>query len=153
MTTIRPFETGDAAAVAGIIARCLREVNSRDYPPDIIDRMCAHFTPEVVAGLAGRRQMFVATATDLAPGGVTGTISREGNRVHTMFVLPDAAGRGVGRLLLRHVEALAAADGHDVMETSASITAHGFYQRLGYHDVRSVDTDFGLNLIMRRPLR
>ena len=151
MTTIRPFETEDAAVVAGIIDRCLREVNSRDYPPDVIDRLCAHFTPEVVAALAGRRQMFVATAAD--PGGIVGTISREGNRVHTMFVRPDAAGSGVGRLLLRHVEALAAADGHDVMETSASITAHGFYRRLGYHDVRSVDTDFGLNLILRRPLR
>ncbi|MEV0134266.1 GNAT family N-acetyltransferase [Dactylosporangium sp. NPDC050688] len=149
--TIRRFEAEDATAIAGIIARCLREVNSRDYPPDIIDRMRAHFTPEVVAALAGRRQMFVATDADR--GGITGTISRDGNRVHTMFVRPDVAGRGVGRLLLRHVEALAAADGYDVMETSASITAHGFYQRLGYHDVRSVDTDFGLNLILRRPLR
>lgn len=149
MTTIRPFETDDAAAVAGLIARCLREVNSHDYPPEVIDRMCAHFTPEVVTELAGERQMFVAAAD----GGVIGTISRDGNSVHTMFVRPDAAGRGIGRLLLRHVEALAAADGHDVMETGASITAHGFYQRLGYHDVRRVDTDFGLNLIMHRPLR
>ncbi|MDG6103828.1 GNAT family N-acetyltransferase [Dactylosporangium aurantiacum] len=149
MPTIRPFGTGDADVVAGIIVRCLREVNSRDYPPDIIDRMCAHFTPGTVEELAGTRQMFVA----VVDGEVVGTISRDGNRVYTMFVRPDAAGRGIGRLLLRHVEALAAADGHDVMETGASITGHGFYQRLGYHDVYRVDTDFGLNYILRRALR
>jgi GNAT superfamily N-acetyltransferase len=147
MTTIRRFAAADAPAVAGLIARCLREVNSRDYPADIIDRMCAHFDAARVAELAAQRQMFVAEAD-----GVVGTISRDGNKVHTMFVQPDAAGRGIGRLLLRHIEALAAADGHDFMETSSSITAHGFYQRLGYVDVRSTETAFGLNLILRRPL-
>ena len=38
------------------------------------------------------------------------------------------------------------------METGASITAHEFYLRLGYVDVRSSDTDFGFNFILRKPL-
>jgi hypothetical protein len=48
---------------------------------------------------------------------------------------------------------LAAGDGYDYLETGASMTAHGFYQRLGYVDVRTIETDFGVNHILRKPLR
>ncbi|MEV4515428.1 GNAT family N-acetyltransferase [Dactylosporangium sp. NPDC049525] len=159
MTTVRRFEAGDAPAVAGLIGRCLREVNSRDYPAEIIERMCAHFDPDRIAALAGQREMFVADAVGTAEagrvagtGGVAGTVSRDGNKVYTMFVRPDLAGRGIGRLLMRHIESLAAAEGHGFMETGASISAHRFYQRLGYVDVRTSETEFGLNFILRRPL-
>ena len=178
MTTIRAFDDADAPAVAALIHRCLREVNSRDYPPEIIERMCSHFTEQRIRELATQRHMFVAelqspvgrspgapAPTAARPGlagsaavgvaeaaGIAGTVSRDGNKVYTMFVHPDAAGRGIGRLLMRHIEALAALDGYDHMETGASITAHDFYHRLGYVDVRTSETDFGFNYILRRPL-
>ncbi|MFB9318055.1 GNAT family N-acetyltransferase [Cryptosporangium minutisporangium] len=98
-------------------------------------------------GLAAERQMFVAVEDD-----VLGTVSRDGNKVFTMFIHPRAAGQGVGRRLMRHIEALAATDGYDHMETGASITGHGFYHRLGYVDVRTSETEFGLNYILRKPL-
>ncbi len=147
MTTIRRFAPGDAATVAALIHRCLREVNSRDYCADIIDRMCAHFDADRLTTLAAQREMFVAERD-----GIVGTVSRDGNKVYTMFIRPDTAGHGIGRLLMRHIESLAAAEGFPFMEAGASITAHGFYQRLGYVDVRTSDTDFGLNFILRRPL-
>ena len=147
MTTIRRFDNADARAVAGLIERCLREVNSRDYPSEVIERMCDHFTAARVQELATQRQMLVAEAS-----GIVGTVSRDGNKVYTMFVHPRAAGRGIGRLLMRHIEALAVIDGYDHMETSSSITAHDFYRRLGYLDVRSIETPFGLNHILRRNL-
>ncbi|WP_436531828.1 GNAT family N-acetyltransferase [Actinoplanes sp. HUAS TT8] len=148
MVDIRSFRTDDAAAVSGIVGRCLREINSRDYPAEIITRMCAHFTPERIEQLAGERQMVVAVEADT----VVGTVSRDGNKVFTMFVEPAMIGRGVGRRLMNHIEALAAADGHDHMETGASITAHEFYLRLGYADVRTSETEFGFNYILRKPL-
>lgn len=147
--TIRRFTDGDAEAVADLIQVCLRTVNSRDYPPEIIDRMCAHHVPSRIVELAAQRQMFVA---ETAADGIAGTVSRDGNKVHTMFVRPGLAGHGIGRRLMRHIEGLAAAEGHDHMEAGASITAHGFYQRLGYLDVRTTETAFGINLIMRLPL-
>ncbi|WP_285557615.1 GNAT family N-acetyltransferase [Actinoplanes regularis] len=131
-----------------IITSCLREVNSRDYPDETITLMCEHFTVERIEQLAFERQMFVA----VEDGAVVGTVSRDGNKVFTMFVQPRTIGRGVGRRLMRHVEMLASAEGHDFMETGASITGHGFYQRLGYIDVRTSETDFGLNYILRKPL-
>ena len=147
MTAVRKFEAADAPVVAGLIGRCLREVNSRDYSAEIIERMCAHFDAGRIAELATQREMFVAESD-----GVVGTVSRDGNKVYTMFVRPDVAGQGVGRILMRHIEALAAAEGHGFMETGASITAHEFYRRLGYVDVRTSETEFGFNFILLRPL-
>jgi GNAT superfamily N-acetyltransferase len=147
VATIRRLRDADAPTVAGIIEHCLREVNSRDYPAEIIERMCAHFTADRIRELARQREVFVAELD-----GVVGTVSRDGNKVYTMFVHPRSAGRGIGRALMRHIEALAAGEGHDHMETGASITAHDFYRRLGYVDVRSSDTDFGPNYILRRDI-
>ncbi|MEU7676695.1 GNAT family N-acetyltransferase [Micromonospora taraxaci] len=147
MATIRPFDSADAPAVAALIERCLREVNSRDYPSEVIERMCDHFTEQRITELAIERQMVVAE-----DDGIVGTVSRDGNKVYTMFVHPRVARRGIGRLLMRHVEVLAAIDGYDYMETGASITGHDFYRRLGYIDVRSTETEFGLNYILRRSL-
>lgn len=146
--TVRAFGAADAPEVAAIIGRCLREVNSRDYPADVIDRMCAHFTPDRLIELAAARSSYVAVRGDT----VAGTVSRDGNLVYTMFVDPDLAGHGIGRLLMTHIETLAAADGFAFMETGASITAHDFYRRLGYTDIRSSETGFGLNYILRKPL-
>lgn len=149
MVEIRSLRAGDSAAVSDVIGQCLREVNSRDYPGEIISRMCEYFSPARIEQLAEERQTFVAVEDEA----VVGTVSLDGNKVFTMFVRPRMIGRGVGRRLMQHIEALAAGDGHDFMETGASITAHAFYQRLGYVDVRTSETEFGFNYILRKPLR
>jgi GNAT superfamily N-acetyltransferase len=148
MVEIRLFQASDSAAVSDVIVRCLHEVNSRDYSEAIIARMSAHFSAKRIKQLAEERQMFVA----VDEGAVVGTVSRDGNKVFTMFVQPRMIGHGVGRRLMHHIEALAAEDGYDYMETGASITAHGFYQRLGYVDVRTSETEFGFNYVLRKPL-
>lgn len=144
---IRAFRSEDGSALAAIVQRCLREVNSRDYPAAVIDKMCAHFTAERFVELAESRSIYVAD-----DGQIVGTVSRDGNKVFTMFIDPDAHSQGIGRSLMEHIETLAASDGFDYMETGASITAHGFYLRLGYTDVRTSETDFGFNYILRKPL-
>ncbi|MEU7842353.1 GNAT family N-acetyltransferase [Micromonospora sp. NPDC049114] len=146
--TVRQFRPEDGEALSALVVRCLREVNSRDYPAELIDEMCAHFTADRFRELGVERRIYVAEED----GRPVGTVSRDGNKVYTMFVDPDAHGRGVGRRLMRHVEELARAEGHEFMETGASLTGHGFYRRIGYTDVRVTDTVFGINHILRRPL-
>jgi hypothetical protein len=46
-----------------------------------------------------------------------------------------------------------AEEGYGHMETGASITAHRFYLRMGYFDVRETETEFGVNHIMRKALQ
>ncbi|MDN5274124.1 MAG: hypothetical protein JWP06_25 [Candidatus Saccharibacteria bacterium] len=146
---IRLFRTTDANELSSVIIRCLREVNSKDYAADIIEKMCSYFTPEIIAKLAHERQMFVAEQN----GQPVGTVSRDGNKVFTMFVNPDDAGQGIGTKLMGYIEHLVVEEGFKYIETGASITAHDFYHKLGYVDVRESETDFGLNYILRKPLR
>jgi GNAT superfamily N-acetyltransferase len=146
---VRPFLPEDASRLAEIVQRCLREINRRDYSAEIIDRMCAHFTAQRFVELSTSRRIYVAVVDQVAAG----TVSRDGNKVYTMFVDPDLANRGIGRRLMSHIETLAMQEGHDFMETGASITGHGFYHKLGYSDVRQSETEFGLNYILRKPLR
>jgi GNAT superfamily N-acetyltransferase len=117
-TDVRPFDPNDAPRLAEIVQRCLREVNSRDYPAEIIDKMCAHFTAERFIELSGSRRIYVAEDDR-----VVGTVSRAGNKVYTMFVDPDLTDRGIGRQLMQHIEALAARDGYDHMEAGASTSS------------------------------
>jgi GNAT superfamily N-acetyltransferase len=146
--TVRRFCPSDADTLSKIITRCLREVNSKDYPASLIEKMCTHFTPDTIRSLAEQREMYVAELD----GETVGTVSRHENKVYTMFVNPDCAGSGVGSRLMGHIEGLAAGEGYDFMETGASITAHDFYRKRGYVDVRESETEFGLNYILRKPL-
>ena len=147
-TQIRPYAAGDAERLAVLVRRCLVEVNSRDYPADVIAGLCASYTAAQFAGLARRRHIYIAECG----GAMAGTVSRDRNTVFTMFVDPRRAGQGIGRQLMRYAEEQAAGEGHDHMETAASITAHGFYLALGYTDLRESETGFGLTYLMRKPL-
>ncbi len=146
--TVRRFRIGDEVPLSDLIVRCLREVSARDYPADVIDRLCRHYSAATIRTLAAQRDMQVAEVD----GTVAGTVSRDGYRVFTMFIDPGQAGRGLGRQLMDQAEADAAAAGFGTMETAASITAHEFYRKRGYTDVRESRAEFGLTFIMRKTL-
>jgi ribosomal protein S18 acetylase RimI-like enzyme len=146
--TLRRFRTGDEASISGLIVRCLREVSARDYPADVINRLCQHYSAATIGALATERDLHVAEVD----GTIAGTVSRDGHQVFTLFIDPGHGGRGLGRQLMDRVEADAAAAGFGTMETAASITAHGFYRKRGYTDIRESRTEFGLTFIMRKTL-
>ncbi len=129
---IRPAEDADAEAISAVIVRALREVNARDYPIDAIADMVAGAGPEGVRARLAARTVLVAEAA----GEVIGTAGLErtpkGAALRSLYVRPDAHGRGIGSRLLRAVEDLARAEGHAVLLVPASITAETFYLRHGY---------------------
>lgn len=148
-TEIRLFQDKDADELSTVITRCLKEVNSKDYPAETIGGMVAYFTPEKVKELAQEREMYVAVQADKA----IGTVSRDGNKVFTMFINPDFAGQGIGSQLMDYAEQQVATSGFGFVELGASITAHDFYQKRGYDDVRETETESsGLNYIMQKQL-
>ncbi|MBL6615796.1 MAG: GNAT family N-acetyltransferase [Reyranella sp.] len=135
--TIRKARPEDAAAISSLVLRTVRISNASDYPAQAIEQLIVNFASEKVAQRMAERDTFVA---DIA-GRIVGTIALGGDRLRTLFVEPELQGSGLGARLGAHLEAHARAVGVSELKLSSSLTAHGFYERLGYRTVRLEEHD------------
>ncbi|MDD1022348.1 MULTISPECIES: GNAT family N-acetyltransferase [Pseudomonas] len=145
---VRPALEADAARVSQVILAALLTSNAQDYPASVIERVQASFTTDSVRQLMQRRQMFVA----LVDGELLGTASLDGRAVRSVFVDPAYHGHGLGRQLMAAVEQAALDSGLTSLVVPSSITAEGFYARLGFVRVREHYEGEELTLIMERAL-
>jgi GNAT superfamily N-acetyltransferase len=129
---IRPASAADAAAIGHVIARTLRETNARDYAADVIDRLVAGLSPQRLAAIIASRPFYVA----IAHGTIVGTANLEGAAARGVFVDPDHQGKGIGAGLMAVIEDLARTRSVATLHVQSSITAEGFYRKLGYVAVR-----------------
>lgn len=129
---IRPTLPSDASEISRVIIHALRENNSRDYTPEIIARVERSFAPEAIRDFLTTRTMFTAEIA----GQIMGTASLDQNVVRTVFVAPDAQGRGIGRRLMAAVLREAEARHVAVLSVPSTVTAEPFYARLGFKAVR-----------------
>jgi len=57
--------------------------------------------------------------------------------VRSVFVLPTKQGKNMGLLLMNHLEEVARKQNIHCLTVSSSVTAEGFYRKLGYNTLRS----------------
>ncbi|AZC22483.1 MULTISPECIES: GNAT family N-acetyltransferase [Pseudomonas] len=145
---VRKAEAADATRISQVILAALLTSNAQDYPASVIERVKASFTADGVLHLMQSRRMFVA----LVDGALLGTASLDGRAVRTMFVDPAWQGRGIGRCLMLALQQAARESGEQSLIVPASITAEGFYARLGFRTVREQLDGEERTLIMERPL-
>ena len=152
MTDIRPSRSDDSEEASAVITRCLREVNSRDYTPRQIERLCAEFTPEKLRKRFGESS-FVAVHSNGEDEEVVGTATLRGDKLGSVFVRPDLHGCGIGKLLVLHVEEVAKGRGVAVIGAYSSLTALNFYLHLGYEEVdEKVEPDGEVTVRIRKQL-
>ena len=125
---IVPARADDAPVLSGLMRRAIRRNNAADYPPDVIERILAWHSVAAVKAMIATRRVFVA----VEPSRIVGTIALEGPVLRGLFVDVDRQGRGLARWLVAEVEAIARASGIPELALQSSVTAHGFYERLGY---------------------
>ena len=132
---VRRFIASDAGAVQNIIRRGLREIDGRDYPPEYIEKTCAAFTVERILRQAESAHMYVAVSGEKVVG--TGSIapywgSPDESILLTVFVLPEFIGRGVGTAVIGALEKDEYFLRASRVEIPSSVTAVGFYRKMGY---------------------
>lgn len=125
---IRLAGAADARAISLVVLAALRESNAADYSAEIIEQVAANFSPAAILGLLEQRQVFVATNDQQ----VIATASLDRDVVRSVFVDPRYQGSGVGRQLMTAIHQAATLAGTDTLRVPSSLTAEGFYRRLGY---------------------
>jgi GNAT superfamily N-acetyltransferase len=90
--------------------------------------MVRYFSPQTVLELSQKRQMLVA----IDDSKIVGTGSLQNDTVYSLFVDPDQIGKGVGKQLMQELEELAKNNHVTLLKVPSSLTAIGFYTRLGF---------------------
>jgi len=132
---IRRFEDSDAEALSHLVRRNFLEVNIRDYTLEEMERLVRIYTPDRFRTQAEEAHMYVALDGETPVG--TGTIASYWGRptksiLLTIFVLPEYHGTGVGKAILQALEEDEYFLRAERVEVPASITACGFYEKMGY---------------------
>lgn len=146
--TTRLVMIDDAAAISSLILRALHEVNIRDYGPALIAEQSRNWTVDGVVARMQNRITYVAVDGN----DIVGVAGFDGKQARTVFVRPDRHMLGIGSLLMRTVETLAREQGLDRLSVLSSITAQGFYRRLGYGPVRDVFHGAERTILMEKQL-
>lgn len=133
--SVRRFREVDADEVSRLLARNFLEVNSRDYGTKAMEKLAAHHNAEWVRLIASDSHMYVFEQKDRIVG--TGSIaaywgSKTESILLTVFVLPELHGKGIGRTIIRTLEADDFFIRANRIEIPASVTATEFYRKFGY---------------------
>ena len=125
---IRPARPDDAEELSRVIVGTLQVSNAAEYPPPVIARVSAGFSPEAVTRMIAARRVLVASREDR----IVGTASLDGSAVRGVFVLPVAQRLGIGGRLMAEILQMARDIGHDALTLQSSLGAVRFYERLGF---------------------
>lgn len=125
---IRPFKTTDADELCKMILETLYKTNSKDYSKEILDKRAVKYTPAALTEKAKTRYILVAEER----GRIVGSAQLDNEEIKMMFVLPEMQGRGVGKSLVEKIEEYAKGKGLKKIVGNSSLTAVGFYEKLGF---------------------
>lgn len=147
MVRVRPASPGDAAEMARIQVRSLRNQGDEYYTEEQLQHLAPPdhgpdgISDEVFEG--DNRYAVVAEADD----GIAGfaVVHTDDGYLSGIFVDPDYTGRGIGTELLKDVEDELRAVGVNKLTTYAALNAVGFYEACGFCRGEQVDagTDDG----------
>lgn len=139
---IRLFRDADAEPVAALIARTLREVNSRNYSPEFIEADVAALNAQEMRQRATWMHFYVVEEDGQIIGcGAIGPYwgKQDESSLFNIFVLPEYQGKGVGRAIIQTLEQDEFFLRARRVEIPASITATPFYRKMGYDYKNGVD--------------
>lgn len=133
--SVRKFKTSDAEAVASVVAKTLRESNSKDYSQEYIENEIRSMPADFFVSKAKQTHFYVFCEHQKIIG--TGSIgsywgSTTEFSLFDIFVLPAYQGQGIGRLIIETLEKDTYFQQAKRVEIPASITGLEFYRHMGY---------------------
>ncbi|MBB4367608.1 GNAT superfamily N-acetyltransferase [Bradyrhizobium sp. cir1] len=138
--SFRPACPDDAETVFKITKASIAGLSRGCYSPAQIENWMGERTPRFYEALIAKGGMTVCLRNDI----VIGFVDAEPGEVTRLFVLPGAAGSGVGRRLL-DIGVAEARRGHSgPIRLEATINAEAFYRRYGFRSTGRGQFSHGL---------
>lgn len=130
--TVRPANREDAPSIYAIHQASLINLCVTHYPLVTLQRWFATKTIEGYYSALDNGEMFICEVEHVAVG-FGHAIPSE---VVAIFVHPDFAGQGIGKLILNHALQCAKSDDDTPIKLTATLNAEAFYVKHGFKEVR-----------------
>lgn len=140
VVSFRAARPDDAETVFNITRASIAGLAQGRYSPAQIENWMGERTPRFYEDLIAKGRMTVC----LRNGIVVGFVDAEPGEVTRLFVLPEAAGSGLGQRLLDIGVAQARRDHRGPIRLEATINAEAFYQRYGFRSTGRGQFSHGL---------
>jgi GNAT superfamily N-acetyltransferase len=132
--TILPATGKDARAISALIRKNADAVLSTEYSPEQLVAWKRYNTPARIRRRMSERTTFCA----MLGRQLCATIALQGTELVGFYVSPHSRGKGIGRLLLTHLETFAAMQGITALHLTSTRSATRLYLRNGWHPERTV---------------
>ena len=127
--SLRKAHAGDSASAWEIRTAAILSQCTAHYPAELLKVWTnGEITEQFVQFVV--EQLYVATVRDEVVG--FGAVNLESGRLEAAFVRPDMMGRGVGRQIVTHLEAVARNAGLTQLTLDSTLNAAPFYRRCGF---------------------
>jgi predicted GNAT family N-acyltransferase len=130
--SFRPARPEDAETVFEITKASIGGLAGETYSRNQIENWMGERTPTFYQELIANGRMTVCLRNAV----VVGFVDAEPGEVTRLFMLPEAAGLGLGRRLLEIGIAQARLGHSGPIKLEATINAEGFYQRHGFRSMK-----------------
>ena len=120
--------------------RSVREICAPDYKNDqkLLDSWCSNKTPENLRKWISDEKNYFIVGVDDGSSEVVGAgmIGVKESWLYMCYIVPEALGKGVGKLILDDLLSTAKANGSTKMGLESTLTAKNFYLRNGFEVVK-----------------
>jgi GNAT superfamily N-acetyltransferase len=123
---IRQFSHEDSVDCSNIIRACIER--DQRLAPEVRELIIASASPKELAEFAGLYYLAVYTLGNR----IMGICGLDMNEIRLLYVSPLHSGRGIGSMLLEHVESVVPADFFSDIFVYSSLSARSFYQGHGF---------------------
>jgi ribosomal protein S18 acetylase RimI-like enzyme len=136
---LRRYRPSDLRQLRALIHETINACYSGVYPPRAVQFFKEYHSENEITKRERDGTILVAERSGRL--GATGSLL--GREITGVFVAPSLQGCGLGRAVMRALEALAKAQDYEDVELSVSLPSRGFYEMLGYEILREGTIDVG----------
>ena len=133
---IRQFRPDEAQACCKLIHACIDR--DSEIPPALREKLRSAESP---LNMQERAKLFYLVV-DESEEGIVGLAGLDMSEVRLLYVSPECRGRGIGRALLEHLEAMVPAALFTDMFVYSTYAAVGFYRAYGFMEKGEFSFDF-----------